>query len=139
MRYIEKIIVPHLKQWCWVFLFSFFQGRTCGIWKFPGQGSSWIFSASLRHSHSNSGSEPTVDLCDLHHSSQQHQILNPFREARDGTRILMDTSWLLNPLIHNKNSSVRASDFISDLYDLMFFIIKKIYKCLQNHNIKIYF
>ena len=31
----------------------------------------------------------------LHHSLQQHQILNPVREARDQTRILMDTSWFL--------------------------------------------
>ena len=31
-------------------------------------------------------------VCDLHHSSQNHWILNPVSEARDGTRILMDTS-----------------------------------------------
>ena len=30
--------------------------------------------------------------CDLHHSSQQHQILNPLSEAMDRTHILMDTS-----------------------------------------------
>ena len=29
---------------------------------------------------------------DLHHSSQQHRILNPLSEARDLTHILMDTS-----------------------------------------------
>ena len=29
-------------------------------------------------------------VCDLHHSSWQHWILNPLREARDGTCILMD-------------------------------------------------
>ena len=29
---------------------------------------------------------------DLHHSSQQCQILNPLSEARDGNHILMDTS-----------------------------------------------
>ena len=27
-------------------------------------------------------------VCDLHHSSQQRQILNPLNEARDGTRNL---------------------------------------------------
>ena len=33
-------------------------------------------------------------VCDLHHSSQQRQILDPLSEARDGTCILMDTSWV---------------------------------------------
>ena len=31
-------------------------------------------------------------VCDLHHSSQQCQILNPLSKARDQTRVLMDTS-----------------------------------------------
>ena len=31
-------------------------------------------------------------ICDLHHSSWQHHILNPPNEARDRTFILMDTS-----------------------------------------------
>ena len=31
-------------------------------------------------------------ICDLHHSSQQRQILNPLSEAGDRTRILMDPS-----------------------------------------------
>ena len=34
-------------------------------------------------------------ICDLHHNSQQCQILNPLSEARDGTCNLMDTSWTL--------------------------------------------
>ena len=33
-------------------------------------------------------------ICDLHHSSWQHQILNPLNRARDQTSILMDTSWV---------------------------------------------
>ena len=33
-------------------------------------------------------------VCDLHHSSQEHQIFNPLREARDGTRNLMVPSWI---------------------------------------------
>ena len=33
-------------------------------------------------------------ICNLHHSSWQHQILNPWSEARDQTHILMGTSWV---------------------------------------------
>ena len=42
--------------------------------------------------------------CDLHHSLQQHWILKPLSEARDQTRILMDTSRGRNLLSHNGNS-----------------------------------
>ena len=31
-------------------------------------------------------------VCDLHHSSQQGQILNPLIKARDRTHVLMDTN-----------------------------------------------
>ena len=31
-------------------------------------------------------------ICDLHHTSWQHQILHPLSEARDRTQVLMDTS-----------------------------------------------
>ena len=31
-------------------------------------------------------------VCDLYHSSQQHQILNPLSEAKDQTYNLMDAS-----------------------------------------------
>ena len=37
-------------------------------------------------------------ICDLHHSLQERQILNPLSEVRDWTHILMDTSQDLNPL-----------------------------------------
>ena len=43
-------------------------------------------------------------ICDLYHSSRQHQILNPLSEARDQTGILMDTSRVCNLLSHNRNS-----------------------------------
>ena len=46
-------------------------------------------------------------IYDLHHSSPQRQILNPRSEARDATRVLMATSWVLSLLSHNKNSLYR--------------------------------
>ena len=33
-------------------------------------------------------------IFDLHHSSQQHQILHPLNEARDRTQVLMDPGLL---------------------------------------------
>ena len=36
-----------------------------------------------------------IGICDLHHSSWQHRILNPLSEARDRTLNLMVTSWIL--------------------------------------------
>ena len=45
-------------------------------------------------------------ICDLRCSLQKHWIFNPQSEARDGTRILMDTSWVLNPLSHKENSQI---------------------------------
>ena len=42
--------------------------------------------------------------CDLYHSSLQRRILNPLNEARDQIQIFMDTSLVLNPLSHYRNS-----------------------------------
>ena len=33
-------------------------------------------------------------VCDLHHSSWQHQILNPLSKARDRTYYLIVSSWI---------------------------------------------
>ena len=37
-------------------------------------------------------------VCNLHHSSQQRQILNPLSEARDQTHILTDAMFCVNLL-----------------------------------------
>ena len=44
--------------------------------------------------HTTAAATPTWDpslVCYLHYSSEQHWILKPLSEARDGTRILMNT------------------------------------------------
>ena len=46
------------------------------------------------------------NLCDLHHSSQQHRILHPLSKARDGTHNLMVPSW-----IHFHCTTMRTPDF----------------------------
>ena len=37
-------------------------------------------------------------ICDLFHSSQQCQILNPLSEAWDRTHNLVVTSWIISPV-----------------------------------------
>ena len=68
------------------------------MWNFPKLG---VKSKLQLPAYSHSKWDP---ICDLHHSSKQLCILNPLSKARDQTRILMDTSWILNPLSHNRNS-----------------------------------
>ena len=43
-------------------------------------------------------------ICDLHHSSKQHWILNPLSDARDRNHVLTDISQVLKPLSHDGNS-----------------------------------
>ena len=50
------------------------------------------------------GTPDPSHVCDLCHSSRQCWIINPLNKTRDQTRILMDTSQVLNPLSHNGNS-----------------------------------
>ena len=49
-------------------------------------------------------------VCDLHCTLWQHQNLNPLREARDWTWILMVPSWVHNPLSHNRNFQICSPD-----------------------------
>ena len=46
----------------------------------------FLVAASLRQSHSKAGFEP---ICNLPHSSQQHQLLNPLSKGRDRTGNVM--------------------------------------------------
>ena len=61
-------------------------------------------------------------VCDLHHSSRQHCILNPLSKARDRTGILMDTSWIR---FHWATTGTPLSFFylevISEIYVLCLF------------------
>ena len=55
------------------------------------RGSIKAVAAGLYHNHRTVGSELNR-VCDLYHSSWQHQILNPLSEAMDRTCNLMDPS-----------------------------------------------
>ena len=64
------------------------------------------------HSHSNTGSEPSR-VCDLHHSSGQHQILNPLSQARDWTCILMKASQIC---FHWTSMGIPINSFDFEIY-----------------------
>ena len=69
----------------------FFKGHTHSIWMFPGYGHFGAAAASLCQA--TAMPDPSHAF-NLHHSSQQHQILNPLNKARDWTCVLIDTSWV---------------------------------------------
>ena len=57
-------------------------------------------------------------ICNLHHSSQQHWVLNPLSKARNQTQVLMDTepcwecplvSFLISPFSSSLGSSLLPS------------------------------
>ena len=68
-------------------------------------------AASLRHSHSNAGSEPclqpTPQLLAM-------LVLTPLSKAKDRTCILMDTRHILNLMRHNGNSHLFVLVFLCD-------------------------
>ena len=68
------------------FFFSFFYGCTCDIWKFPGKGSNQSC------------------ICDLYHSLQQCQVLNPLNKARKQTHSSQRLCRVFNLLSHNGNT-----------------------------------
>ena len=60
------------------------------IQKFSGYGMKWELQL-LAYTTAIATQDPS-SICDLHHSSRPCWILNPLREARDRTHVLMDTS-----------------------------------------------
>ena len=54
-------------------------------------------------------------ICNLYQSSRQCWILSPLSKARDRIYILMDTSWVCNPLSHNRNSHSFILSFTTNI------------------------
>ena len=77
------------------FYFLLFTYLFCFLGSYPqrmgSQARGWIraAAASLGHSHSNTD---LSCVCNPHHSSWQHQILNRLSKARYQTHVLLDTS-----------------------------------------------
>jgi len=72
------------------FIFLVFVGLYWGHMEVPGLGAE---SELQWPAYTTATATPDPSwVCDLHHSSQQHRILNPLSEARDRTCILMGAS-----------------------------------------------
>ena len=86
------------------FFFFFLLFKSVPVAHGSSQARGWIRAAAAGpyHSHSNVGSEPHLQPTP---PLWQCQILNPRKKARNQTRILMDTGWVLNPPSRNGNSS----------------------------------
>ena len=87
------------------FFFFLFRAIPAAYGSSQGRGRIGAVAARPHHSHSNAGSKP---VCDLHHNSWQHWILNPLNEARDRTCILVNTFWVRILLSQNRNSQFHS-------------------------------
>ena len=81
----------------------FFHFRVTPVAYRSSQAKGQIGAAAEAYTTATEVQDPS-HICDLCQSFQQCQILSPLSETKDQTRILMDTSWVLNLLSHNRNS-----------------------------------
>ena len=77
-KQLESFLILIIQKF---FFFFSFEGRTCGIWRFPGKGSTRSYSC--RPTPQLTATRDLSSVCDLHHSSRERQILKPLSEARD--------------------------------------------------------
>ena len=75
----------------WFFFFCFF--RTAPWAYGSSQDRGQIGVQLLAYTTATATPDPSR-VYGLHHSTWQHQTLNPLREAKNPARILMDTSWI---------------------------------------------
>ena len=91
----NSVFFPTKKNYCtiWIlFYYSFFVFLGPHPWHMesPRQGA----ESELKLLAYATATQDLSHVHDLYCSSEQSQILNPLREARDWTRVLMDTSWV---------------------------------------------
>ena len=72
-----------------LFVFGLFRAGPVAHGGSQARGQIGATAEGLRHSHSNAGSEPSLPPTP---QFMQPQILNPLREARDRTHVLVDAN-----------------------------------------------
>ena len=75
------------------FIFFLFRAASTAYGSSQARDQLRAAATSQHHNHHTPDLRP---ICDLHHSSQQRQILNLLSKVQDWTHILMDTSWVRN-------------------------------------------
>ena len=98
-----------------IFLVSFcpFRAEPAAYGSSQVKGLIGAVAAGLYHSNSNNRSELRLQP---HHSSRQHQILNPLRESRDRTRIIMDSNLFHFHCTVKRTPPKRFLGFFNDVY-----------------------
>ena len=91
----------YLCIYLFICLFAFSGAAPAAYGGSQASGPIGAVATSLRHSHSNAGSEPNPQPTPQLLATQ---ILNPLSKARDRTRSLMVSSQILQPLRHDRNS-----------------------------------
>ena len=82
----------HVAFYLFIFWLLLFRATPEAYGSSQARGPIGATAASLRHSHGIQAMQYTSRVCDLHHGSRQHRILNPLSEARDQTLNLLVTS-----------------------------------------------
>ena len=78
---------------CTTLLFFFFYFLGPHLWHMEVPGLGVELELQLPAYTTARATQDLSRICDLHHSSQQRQLLNPLSKARDRTPILRATSW----------------------------------------------
>ena len=88
---LSFILLTWYTTWIHFFLFCLFRATpaACGSSQARVESEMQLPTYTTATAMSN----PSL-ICNLHHSSWPHQILNPLREARNYTCIFKDTSWV---------------------------------------------
>ena len=92
----------------WVFLFVCFFFSFLGLNLWHMEIPRWGVELELQlpaYATATATPDPS-HIYNLGYSLQLCWVLTPLSEARDWTHILMNTSWVLNPLRHDRNSKI---------------------------------
>ena len=103
-KYLICVKLPEWVIFVWLFVFLFFFFFLGPLWHMEVPRIGVELELQLLTYAPTAAMWDLSCIGDLYYRLQQWQILNPLSEARDQTCILMDTSWVLNLLSHNRNS-----------------------------------